>query len=125
MTSQLPIFRSVTVTRVTTLECAVCANGMYLDDFPDWTLPRTLWCPWCGTEQIYTKEKTTAYSKKEGDIPMDIINGSSLTTEREREAFAAIVRDFIERELSTAPRKKLHDIELVMRGWRPTADHRK
>ena len=56
---------------------------------------------------------------------MDIINGSSLTTEREREAFAAIVRDFIERELSTAPRKKLHDIELVMRGWRPTADHRK
>ncbi len=56
---------------------------------------------------------------------MDIINGSSLTTEREREVFAAIVRDFIERELPTAPREKLHDIELVMRGWRPTADHRK
>lgn len=125
MTSQLPLFRHVTVTRVTTLECAVCTNGMHLDGFPDWTLPRTLWCPWCGTEQIYTKEKSTTYSGKDVDILMDIINEPSLTTEREREVFAAIVRDFIERELPTAPREKLHDIELVMRGWRPIADHRK
>jgi hypothetical protein len=98
---------------------------MHLDGFPEWTLPRTLWCPWCGTKQIYPAEKTNTYSEKEVDIPMDIINGSSLTTEREREAFAAIVRDSIEHELPTAPREKLHDIELVMRGWRPTADHRK
>ena len=125
MTSQLPFFRRATVTRVTTLECDKCGNGMHLDGFPEWTLPRTLWCPWCGTKQIYPAEKSIAYQEKEVDIPMDIINGSSLTTEREREAFAAIVRDFIEHELPTAPREKLHDIELVMRGWRPTADHRK
>lgn len=56
---------------------------------------------------------------------MDIINTSSMTTQREREAFAAVVLDFIEHDLPTAPREQLHDIELVMRYWRPTADHRK
>lgn len=125
MTHQLPTIRRATVKRVTTLECAVCTNCWHFDGFPDWTLPRTLLCPWCGTEQVYPADKPNPFCENETENPMDIINGSSLTTEREREVFAAIVRDFIERELSTAPHEKLHDIELVMRGWRPTADHRK
>lgn len=125
MTSQLPFFRRATVTRVTTLECAVCTNGMHLDGFPDWTLPRTLLCPWCGTEQIYTKEKTTTYSKKEVDIPMDIINGSSLTTERERAYFKARVQTFLDLHLPTAPREQLESIEREMLNYRPVADHRK
>ncbi len=125
MTRQLPLFRRVTVTRVTTLECAVCTNGMHLDGFPDWTLPRTLWCPWCGTKQVYTKEKTTTYSKKEVDIPMDIINGSSLTTERDRELFKVRLQTFLDFYLTTAPREQLEAIEREMLSYRPTADHRK
>lgn len=125
MTSQLPFFRRVTVTRVTTLECAVCTNGMHLDGFPDWTLPRTLWCPWCGTKQIYPAEKSIAYQEKEVDIPMDIINGSSLTTERERAYFKARVQTFLDLHLPTAPREQLEAIEREMLHYRPTADHRK
>jgi len=53
------------------------------------------------------------------------INTSSLTTKRERDAFAAVVLDFIKQDLLTAPREQLQDIERVMRYWRPTADHRK
>lgn len=83
---------------------------MHLDGFPDWVLPRTLWCPWCGTEQIYPAEKSISYQEKEVDIPMDIINGSSLTTER---------------ELPTAPREQLEAIEREMLHYRPRADHRK
>lgn len=125
MTSQLPFFRRATVTRVTTLECEKCGNGMHLDGFPDRTLPRTLWCPWCGTKQVYTKEKTTTYSKKEVDIPMDIINGSSLTTERERAYFKARVQTFLDLHLTTAPREQLESIEREMLNYRPVADHRK
>ncbi len=125
MTSQLPFFRRATVTRVTTLECEKCGNGMHLDGFPDWTLPRTLLCPWCGTEQIYTKEKTTAYSKKEVDIPMDIINGSRLTTERDRELFKVRLQTFLDLHLPTAPREQLESIEREMLNYRPVADHRK
>jgi hypothetical protein len=125
MAEQLPIIRYAAVTKITKLACAVCTNTWQMVDFPDHTRPRTLFCPWCKAEQVYLADKPSLFCEKDTDIPMDIINGSSLTTEREREVFAAIVRDFIERELPTAPREKLHDIELVMRGWRPTADHRK
>jgi hypothetical protein len=125
MTNPLPTIRRATVTRVTTLECATCTNGWHFDGFPDWTLPMTLWCPWCGTKQVYTKEKTTTYSKKEVDIPMDIINGSSLTTERERAYFKARVQTFLDLHLPTAPREQLESIEREMLNYRPTADHRK
>lgn len=125
MTNHLPSFRRATITRVTTLECAKCSNGMHLDGFPDWTLPWTLWCPWCGTKQVYTKEKTTTYSKKEADIPMDIINGSSLTTERDRELFKVRLQTFLDLHLPTAPREQLEAIEREMLNYRPVADHRK
>ena len=125
MTSQLPFFRRATVTRVTTLECDKCGNGMHLDGFPDWTLPRTLWCPWCGTKQIYPAEKSIAYQEKEVDIPMDIINGSSLTTERDRELFKIRLKTFLDFYLTTAPREQLEAIEREMLSYRPTADHRK
>ena len=125
MTRQLPLFRRVTVTRVTTLECAVCTNGMHLDGFPDWTLPRTLWCPWCGTKQVYTKEKQQLIPKKEVDIPMDIINGSNLTTERDRELFKVRLQTFLDLHLPTAPREQLESIEREMLNYRPVADHRK
>lgn len=125
MTRPMLSFRRVTVTRVTTLECAVCTNGMHLDGFPDWTLPQELWCPWCGTQQVYAKEKTTTYSEKEVDIPMDIINGSSLTTERERAYFKARVQAFLDLHLATAPREQLESIEREMLNYRPVADHRK
>lgn len=125
MTNPLPTIRRATVTRVTTLECSSCTNGWHFDGFPDWTLPRTLWCPWCGTEQVYPADKPSPFCEKDTDNLMDIINTSSMTTQREREAFAAVVLDFIEHDLPTAPREQLHDIELVMRYWRPTADHRK
>lgn len=125
MTSQLPFFRRATVTRVTTLECDKCGNGMHLDGFPEWTLPRTLWCPWCGTKQIYPAEKSIAYQEKEVDIPMDIINGSSLTTERDRELFKIRLKTFLDFYLTTAPREQLEAIEREMLSYRPTADHRK
>ena len=125
MTNHLPSFRSVAITRVTTLECAVCTNGMHLDGFPDWTLPRRLWCPWCGTEQIYHAEKSISYQEKEADIPMDIINGSSLTTERDRDLFRVNVQMFLDLYLTTAPREQLEAIEREMLHYRPTADHRK
>jgi hypothetical protein len=32
----------------------------------------TLWCPWCGTKQVYTKEKIIIYFKKEVDISDDV-----------------------------------------------------
>jgi hypothetical protein len=98
---------------------------MHLDGFPDWTLPRTLWCPWCGTKQIYPAEKSIAYQEKEVDIPMDIINGSRLTTERERAYFKARVQTFLDLHLPTAPREQLEAIEREMLHYRPTADHRK
>jgi hypothetical protein len=125
MTNPLPTIRRATVTRVTTLECAVCTNRMHLDGFPVWTLPRTLWCPWCGAEQIYPVEKSIAYQEKEVDIPVDIINGSSLTTERERAYFKARVQTFLDLHLQTAPREQLEAIEREMLHYRPTADHRK
>lgn len=125
MTRQLPLFRRVTVTRVTTLECAVCTNGMHLDGFPDWTLPQALWCPWCGTQQIYPAEKSTTYQEKEADIPMDSISGSSLTTERDRAYFKARVQTFLDLHLPTAPREQLEAIEREMLNYRPVADHRK
>lgn len=125
MTNHLPSFRRATITRVTTLECAKCSNGMHLDGFPDWTLPRTLWCPWCGTQQVYTEEKTTTYPEKEVDIPMDIINGSSLTTERDRELFKIRLTTFLAVHLATAPREQLEAIEREMMCYRPVADHRK
>lgn len=125
MTIPTPSFRRVTVTRVTTLECAVCTNGMHLDGFPEWTLPRTLWCPWCGTKQIYPAEKSIAYQEKEVDIPMDIINGSSLTTERDRELFKIRLKTFLDFYLTTAPREQLEAIEREMLSYRPTADNRK
>ena len=125
MTDNLLSFRRVTVTRVTTLECAVCTNGMHLDGFPEWTLPRTLWCPWCGTKQIYPAEKSIAYQEKEVDIPMDIISGSRLTTERDRAYFKARVQTFLDLHLATAPREQLEAIEREMLNYRPVADHRK
>ena len=125
MTIPTPSFRRVTVTRVTTLECAVCTNGMHLDGFPEWTLPRTLWCPWCGTKQIYPAEKSIAYQEKEVDIPMDIINGSSLTTERDRELFKIRLKTFLDFYQTTAPREQLEAIEREMLSYRPTADNRK
>ncbi len=125
MTDNLPSFRRATITRVTTLECAKCSNGMHLDGFPELTLPRTLWCPWCGTKQIYPAEKSIAYQEKEVDIPMDIINGSRLTTERDRELFKIRLKTFLDFYLTTAPREQLEAIEREMLSYRPTADHRK
>lgn len=125
MTNPLPTIRRATVTRVTTLECATCTNGWHFDGFPDWPLPMALWCPWCGTKQVYTKEKTTTYSKKEVDIPMDIINGSRLTTERDRELFKVRLQTFLDLHLPTAPREQLESIEREMLNYRPVADHRK
>lgn len=125
MTSSLPTIRRVTVTKITTLECATCTNGWHFDGFPDWTLPRTLRCPWCGTEQIYSAEKSNPFSEKETDIPMDIINGSSITTERDRELFKIRVQVFMDQHLITAPREQLESIEREMLSYRPVADHRK
>ena len=65
MTYPLHTIRSSKVTRVTTLECAVCTNGWHFDGFPDWTLPRTLWCPWCGTEQVYPADKPSPSCENE------------------------------------------------------------
>lgn len=125
MTYPLHTIRSSKVTRVTTLECAVCTNGWHFDGFPDWTLPRTLWCPWCGTEQVYPADKSSKFCENEADNLMDIINTSSLTTERDRELFKIRLKTFLDFYLTTAPREQLEAIELEMLSYRPTADHRK
>ena len=125
MTRPLPAIRRVTVTRVTTLECAVCTNGWHFDGFPDWTLPRTLFCPWCGAEQVYLADKPTIFCENEEDNLMGIINESSLTTERDRELFKIRLKTFLDFYLTTAPREQLEAIEREMLSYRPTADHRK
>ncbi len=135
MTHQLPTIRRATVTRVTTLERAVCTNVWHFNGFPDWTLPRTLWCPWCGTEQVYPAEKfNTEYfeqlekiksNQKEIEEELRAMNESSLTTERDRELFKIRVQTFIDLHLATAPREQLESIEREMLRYRPTADHRK
>ncbi|MER2626134.1 MAG: hypothetical protein ABTS22_19640, partial [Accumulibacter sp.] len=70
-------------------------------------------------------EKSIAYQEKEVDIPMDIISGSSLTTERDRAYFKARVQTFLDLHLATAPREQLEAIEREMLNYRPVADHRK
>lgn len=50
---------------------------------------------------------------------------SGLTTQREREAFTALVHEFLERDLPNAPREQLQDIERFIRSWKPVADHRR
>lgn len=46
---------------------------------------------------------------------------SCLTTERERETFKDLCRDFLATRLADAPREHLHAIERVMFCWTPTA----
>jgi hypothetical protein len=58
-------------------------------------------------------------------VTRDIINGSSLTTERERAYFKARVQTFLDLHLPTAPREQLESIEREMLNYRPVADHRK
>ena len=42
---------------------------------------------------------------------------SCLTTERERETFKDLVRDFVATKLADAPREHLHAVERVMFRW--------
>lgn len=124
MTRQLPIVRYAAVTKITKLACAVCTNTWQMVDFPDHTRPRTLFCPWCRTEQVYPADKPTLFCEKDTDILMDI-NTSSMTTERDRELFKVRLQTFLDFYLPTAPREQLESIEREMLSYRPTADHRK
>ena len=56
---------------------------------------------------------------------MDIINGSNLTTERDRELFKVRLQTFLDLHLPTAPREQLESIEREMLNYRPVAAHRK
>lgn len=125
MASQLPIVRYAAVTKITKLSCVMCTNEWQIVDFPDQTRPRELWCPWCGDEQVYLADKDSQFCEKDTDNLMDIINTSSLTTERDRELFKLRVQAFVELHLATAPREQLESIEREILSYRPTADHRK
>ena len=125
MPEQLPIVRYAAVTKTTKLSCVMCTNEWQMVDFPDHTRPRTLFCPWCGEEQVYPADKPNQFCENEADNLMDIINTSSLTTERDRELFKLRVQSFVELHLATAPREQLEAIEREMLSYRPTADHRK
>lgn len=127
-TTPLRTVRRATVTKITTLQCDACTNGWHLDGFPDWTRPAVVRCPWCGIQQFYPEEPRQHGADLCDDIEAEQeldMTESGLTTQREREAFTALVNEFLERDLPNAPRKQLQDIERFIRSWKPVADHRR
>lgn len=127
-TTTIPSIRSATVMKITTLQCCSCTNGWHLAEDDDWTRPAVVRCPWCGTPQIYPAEPRQHGADLCDDIEAEQeldMTESGLTTQREREAFTALVNEFLERDLQNAPREQLQDIERFIRGWKPVADHRR
>lgn len=125
MTIPTPSFRRVTVTRVTTLECAVCTNGWHFEGSPTGRYHGHYFARGAEPSKFYLADKPTIFCENEEDNLMGIINESSLTTERDRELFKIRLKTFLDFYLTTAPREQLEAIEREMLSYRPTADHRK
>lgn len=125
MTIPTPSFRRVTVTRVTTLECAVCTNGWHFGGSPTGRYHGHYFARGAEPSKFILLINQQFFCENEEDNLMGIINESSLTTERDRELFKIRLKTFLDFYLSTAPREQLEAIEREMLSYRPTADHRK